>query len=150
VNYLAKHDPAASAGLIEEQLGHPEASVRARVLDVLLRMRGIDLFELTRRLQRDATLVALHTLHQILGNIESNGLLAAFENVDVKKWQAAISLLEKAGATHMAAALAQALPYARAPDEMDEELIEHLEQRIYDDTDRAHQRIFEYLRSTYF
>lgn len=150
VDYLSKNDPMASENLIQEQLGNTDASVRARVLDALLRMRGINLFELTRRQKRDPTLASLHTLHQILGNIESDGLMAAFENVGRKEWPAAISLLEKAGATGMAGALAQALPYARAPEEMDDELTNRLEQRIFEDPDRTHQKIFDYLQSTYF
>jgi len=141
LRYLARHDPQ-SGKIVRGFLEHGEFSVRTETFDILLGLRGINLFELTAKQRRDPTLSALHTVHQILGNLESDGLPMAMENVDRRKWPAAIGLLKQAGATEMAACFEEALD--RAP-RTDQDVAEAIEGRIFEDAERVHPKLYSFM-----
>ncbi|MFI5378586.1 MAG: hypothetical protein ACHRHE_04760 [Tepidisphaerales bacterium] len=142
---LARCDPAASLSMGQHCLDHPDFDVRAEAFASWLRTLGVDLFSLTPKQNRSGLLAALATLHQILGILGADGLLAAMQQVPAASWPAAIQLLEHAGATRTARCLREASELASQSEEPADAVIEGLEDELLDDPDRLYRKLYEYV-----
>ena len=145
---LARIDPTAVQPFLMRSLDHDDRDIREQAFESWLATRGIDLFELNRRQKKDSTLLALAALHQILGITGADGLAAAIEQVPARQWTQAIELAQRAGATVTAEHLAAALELGTSYDDpygLDDEVLEPIEDALFDDDERLHRRLHNLL-----
>jgi hypothetical protein len=140
LRYLARAEGRGADDLLRAHLRHGDLGVRTEAFGLLMAAKGIDLFKLTTMQNFRKTLRQLHAVHQLLGVNSGDGLEAARHYLSKRQWKDAIDLLRRAGASETAGGLERLL--RMDPEDMDEVAVEAVEETLFSDPERVHEKLF--------